>query len=88
MELPADNGVLRIEGDISTDEQIRMKDSELRARPGDAFAGPYGEIPKRLKEYYDSLNEEAIPERFLELLEKLDRAEQAAQRADMPSESR
>jgi hypothetical protein len=37
--------------------------------------GPFGEIPKKLKEYYDSLQDEAIPARFLDLLEQLDQAE-------------
>jgi len=40
--------------------------------------GPFGEIPKKLKEYYDSLQEEAVPDRFLDLLERLDMAERAA----------
>lgn len=46
---------------------------------GDAdFAGPYREIPRRLKDYYDSIQEETIPDRFLDLLEKLAEAEEAA----------
>lgn len=52
---------------MNNDETSRMGD------PG--VPGPFGEIPKKLKEYYDSLQEEAIPARFLDLLEKLDQAE-------------
>ena len=65
----------------------RMKDGDSRTTSSESFAGPYGEIPKRLKEYYDSLREEAIPDRFLDLLEKLDRAEQEAAKAVPSQES-
>lgn len=34
-------------------------------------------ISKKLREYYDTLAEEAIPERFLDLLDKLDEADKA-----------
>jgi hypothetical protein len=42
-------------------------------------SGPVGEIPKKLRQYYESLQEEAIPDRLLDLLEKLDQAERAQQ---------
>lgn len=41
-------------------------------------SGPVGEIPRRLRQYYETVQEEAIPARFLDLLEKLDQAERAA----------
>jgi hypothetical protein len=50
-----------------------LRDSEGRGLPG-----PVGEIPKRLRAYYDSLQEEVIPDRLLDLLEKLEQAERAA----------
>jgi hypothetical protein len=55
-----------------------------QARDGESpeLKGAYAEIPKKLKAYYDSLQEEAIPDRFLDLLEKLDRAERNARKAD------
>ena len=59
-----------------------MKNNHTRGKPTEEFSGAYAEIPKRLKEYYDSIQEEAIPDRFLDLLEKLDMAERAAARAD------
>lgn len=59
-----------------------MKNNHTRGKPSAEFAGAYAEIPKRLREYYDSIQEEAIPDRFLDLLEKLDMAERAAQRSD------
>ena len=59
-----------------------MKDNHVRGKRSGDISGAYAEIPKRLKEYYDSLQEESIPDRFLDLLEKLDLAEQAANRSD------
>jgi len=59
-----------------------MSDNQTREKTAPEFPGAYSEIPKKLKAYYDSLQDEAIPDRFLDLLEKLDRAEQAAKQAD------
>lgn len=38
---------------------------------------PNSEIGQKLRALFDSVQEEAIPDRFLSLLEKLDEAEQA-----------
>lgn len=43
---------------------------------------PNSQISRKLREYYDSVQEETIPDRFLDLLEKLDEAEEAANKAD------
>jgi len=51
--------------------------NNFREMEGAGVSGPVGEIPKKLRQYYDSLQEEAIPDRLLELLEKLDQAERA-----------
>lgn len=59
-----------------------MKNNQTRDRASPEFSGAYAEIPRKLKAYYDSLQDEAIPDRFLDLLEQLDRAEQAAKQAD------
>ncbi|MEQ8296003.1 MAG: NepR family anti-sigma factor [Nitratireductor sp.] len=37
-----------------------------------------GRISTKLRELYDSIKEEAIPDRFLDLLEKLDEVEKSA----------
>lgn len=37
-------------------------------------------ITQKLREYYDSVEDEGIPDRFLDLLEKLDEAEKKAQK--------
>lgn len=55
-----------------------MKNNQTGKIEGTGLPGPFGEIPKKLKEYYDSLQEEAVPDRFLDLLERLDMAERAA----------
>ena len=55
-----------------------MKNNDTGKVGGAGIAGPFGEIPKKLKEYYDSLQDEAIPDRFLDLLERLDKAEKMA----------
>jgi hypothetical protein len=34
-------------------------------------------VSQRLRRYYDSVKDEAIPDRFLDLLEKLDEADKA-----------
>ncbi|MCB1491545.1 MAG: hypothetical protein KDJ77_07075 [Rhodobiaceae bacterium] len=39
---------------------------------------PTGQISRKLREYYDSVKAEPIPDRFLDLLEQLDAAEAAA----------
>lgn len=45
-------------------------------------AGVDSAISSKLRSFYDGIAEETIPDRFIELLEKLDEAEKAAQAAD------
>jgi len=52
-----------------------MKNNKTGKVEGASLPTPFGEIPKKLKEYYDSLQEEAIPARFIDLLERLDHAD-------------
>lgn len=40
--------------------------------------GPNCEIGKKLRAYYSSIQEEALPGKFLDLLEQLDEAEEKA----------
>jgi hypothetical protein len=49
-----------------------------RARRPDDGLGPNSDIGAKLRALYVSVQDEGIPERFLELLEKLDQAEQQA----------
>ncbi|MFN0263636.1 NepR family anti-sigma factor [Tepidamorphus sp. 3E244] len=39
---------------------------------------PNNEIARKLRAFYSSLEEEPVPPRFIELLDKLDQAEQSA----------
>lgn len=39
---------------------------------------PTGEIARKLRAFYDSVQEQTIPDRFLSLLEQLDEAEKNA----------
>jgi Anti-sigma factor NepR len=45
-------------------------------------AGVDSAISSKLRSFYNGIAEESIPERFIELLEKLDAAERAAQATD------
>jgi len=43
---------------------------------------PNTQIALKLRSFYQSVQDEALPQRFLDLLEKLDAAEGSAQRAE------
>ena len=47
-----------------------------RARRGDDGLGPNTDIGAKLRALYGAVQEEPIPEKFLDLLEKLDAVEQ------------
>lgn len=46
-----------------------------------AVLDPNASISRKLRDYYGALQEERIPDRFLDLLERLDEAERKAQSA-------
>ena len=52
------------------------EDPIIKDRP--KMAGTESGIAAQLRQLYQSVQDEAIPDRFLSLLEKLDRAEQQA----------
>lgn len=52
------------------------QDDEPKARIGGL--DPNASISRKLRDYYGSLQEERIPDRFLDLLERLDEAERKA----------
>jgi hypothetical protein len=64
-----------------------MKNNLRSAMEGTGLPGPIGEIPRKLREYYDSLQQEAIPDRFMDLLERLDMAERMALQSNSVKES-
>jgi hypothetical protein len=50
-----------------------------RSGSGDGL-GPTSDIGAKLRAYYGAVQDQPIPDRFLDLLEKLDRVEQAGKR--------
>lgn len=56
------------------DEMITIQHHELR--PG--AMPPNASISRKLREFYNAVQEEGIPDRFLELLERLEQAEKNA----------
>lgn len=64
-----------------SDDETRKKDKMNTAqsntiRPGATL--PNASISRKLREFYDAVQEEGIPDRFLELLERLEEAEKRA----------
>jgi hypothetical protein len=59
-----------------------------RGRERKDLLGPNSEIGRRLREYYDEIVSEAVPDRFAELLGQLEKAESAGKKkpADDPTE--
>ncbi len=56
-------------------EKPKMNDMTPRAhRPHDGL-GPNSDIGAKLRAYYGTVQEEPIPEKFIDLLDKLDRVE-------------
>jgi len=65
-----------------SDEQPRKKDDMNTAqasnfRPGGSMS-PNASISRKLREFYDAVQEEGIPDRFMDLLERLEEAEKNA----------
>ncbi len=61
-------------------DDIRKKQDMTTAQPSQVKPGtiaPNASISRKLKEFYDAVQEEGIPDRFLDLLERLEAAEQA-----------
>ncbi len=59
--------------------------TSVRARRGDEGLGSNSDIGAKLRALYGAVQDEPIPEKFLDLLEKLDEAEQKSTHA--PSRS-
>ena len=63
-------------------ENLLMNGAGVRStrRVQKAILGPNCEVGLKLKALYTSIQDETIPDRFLDLLEKLDQAEQESMR--------
>ncbi|HLP67435.1 NepR family anti-sigma factor [Ciceribacter ferrooxidans] len=56
----------------------RFTDRAYNGAGGEPAAPPYQGIISRLRQFYQSVQDEGIPDKFLELLERLDAAEKNA----------
>lgn len=67
--------------DVKSDNKpggMNFPEKPVLARPGN----PNAQIASKLRTFYQSVQDEALPQRFLDLLEKLDAAESGAQRVE------
>ena len=62
-----------------------MNQQNMRQQPDDGL-GPTSDIGSRLRALYGAVQEEGVPDQLLDLLEKLDSAEQA-QKSKQTSQS-
>jgi hypothetical protein len=53
----------------------RMKNNAARRASGSEILGPNSEIGRKLRQYYDEIAADEIPERFADLLSRLEHAE-------------
>jgi hypothetical protein len=64
---------------VMSDETRKKQDmtiSHHEIKPGSM--PPNASISRKLREFYDAVQEEGIPDRFMDLLEKLDEAERSS----------
>jgi hypothetical protein len=66
--------------DDNTKKDDMTANQSQEARPGSV--SPNASISRKLREFYDAVQEEGIPDRFLDLLERLDHAERNAKSVD------
>lgn len=59
---------------LSGDKNVQSSVDSKQVEQGDEL-GPNTEIGSKLRALYSSIQDETIPDRFLDLLEKLDRVE-------------
>ena len=62
--------------DLRKKDDMNLAAQSQEVRPGSA--SPNASISRKLREFYDAVQEEGIPDRFLDLLERLDQAEKNA----------
>ena len=53
-----------------------------RSRRAEDGLGPNSDIGAKLRAFYGAVQDQPIPDKFLDLLEKLDQVEQAAKKKD------
>jgi hypothetical protein len=66
---------------VMSEDETRKKEKMTTAQSDNFRPGamqPNASISRKLREFYDAVQEEGIPDRFLELLERLEEAEKNA----------
>jgi hypothetical protein len=56
----------------------RMKNNAGRRASGSEILGPNSEIGRKLRQYYDEIASDEVPDRFAELLSRLEHSESTA----------
>jgi hypothetical protein len=67
-----------VKGKMTKDKATMHHATNARARRHDETLGPNTDIGMKLRALYGAVQNEVIPDRFLDLLEKLDEAERKA----------
>jgi hypothetical protein len=55
-----------------------MKNNAARRASGSEILGPNSEIGRKLRQYYDEIAANEVPDRFTQLLSRLEQAETSA----------
>ena len=77
----AELGVTLFDGFGVVKDKTKMQDtSGSRGRRGNDGLGANSDIGAKLRAYYGAVQDQPIPDKFLDLLEKLDAVEQASKR--------
>lgn len=64
------------------DKDKMIETSAPRTRRTDDGLGPNSDIGAKLRAFYGAVQDQPIPDKFLDLLEKLDEVERAARRKE------
>jgi len=62
-------------GMTSGTKTARMKHNAARRASGSEILGPNSEIGRKLRQYYDEIAADEVPDRFAQLLSRLEHAE-------------
>lgn len=65
-------------GPMMKDKDVMLQESTARPRREDDGLGPTSNIGIQLRALYGAVQDEGIPDKFIDLLEKLDAAEEQA----------
>jgi len=70
--------------DMMKETIVSQRRTRMQAGRGDDGLGPSSDIGARLRALYGAVQEEGVPDHLLDLLEKLDSAEQAQKVKSIP----